>query len=39
MACAYMLTGKDLYLDAAEKGTKYLRDKMEFTDTDTGLIY
>ena len=39
MACAYMLTGKDLYLDAAEKGTEYLRDKMKFTDTDTGLIY
>jgi mannose/cellobiose epimerase-like protein (N-acyl-D-glucosamine 2-epimerase family) len=39
MACAYMLTGKDLYLDAAEKGTEYLRDKMRFTDTDTGLIY
>jgi hypothetical protein len=39
MACAFMLTGKDLYLDAAEKGTEYLRDKMKFTDTDTGLIY
>jgi len=39
MACAYMLTGKDLYLEAAEKGTEYLRDKMKFTDTDTGLIY
>jgi len=39
MACAYMLTGKELYLDAAEKGTEYLRDKMKFTDTDTGLIY
>lgn len=39
MACAYMLTGKDLYLDAAEKGTEYLREKMRFTDTDTGLIY
>jgi len=39
MACAYMLTGKDLYLDAAEKGTEYLREKMKFTDTDTGLIY
>jgi Mor family transcriptional regulator len=36
MACAYMLTGKDLYLVAAEKGTEYLRDKMRFTDTDTG---
>ena len=39
MASAYMLTGKDEYLEAAEKGTEYLRDKMRFVDTDTGLIY
>ena len=39
MACAYMLTGKDEYLEAAEKGTDYLRDKMRFVDTDTGMIY
>ncbi|MFM7267397.1 MAG: AGE family epimerase/isomerase [Cyanobium sp.] len=39
MASAYMLTGKDEYLDAAEKGTNYLRDKMRFYDTDTDMIY
>lgn len=39
MASAYMLTGKDLYLEAAEKGTDYLREKMRFVDTDTGMIY
>ena len=39
MACAYMLTGKDEYLEAAEKGTEYLREKMRFVDTDTDLIY
>jgi mannose/cellobiose epimerase-like protein (N-acyl-D-glucosamine 2-epimerase family) len=39
MASAYMLTGKDEYLEAAEKGTEYLRDKMRFVDSDTGMIY
>lgn len=39
MASAYMLTGKDEYLEAAEKGTDYLREKMQFVDTDTGMIY
>lgn len=39
MASAYMLTGKDEYLDAAEKGTEYLREHMRFVDQDTGLIY
>jgi mannose/cellobiose epimerase-like protein (N-acyl-D-glucosamine 2-epimerase family) len=39
MASAYMLTGKDEYLDAAEKGTDYLREKMRFVDTDTDMIY
>lgn len=39
MASAYMLTGKDAFLEAAERGTEYLRDKMRFVDTDTGLIY
>ena len=39
MASAYMLTGKDEYLEAAEKGTEYLREKMRFVDTDTGMVY
>ena len=39
MASAYLLTGKQQFLDAAEKGTDYLRAKMRFYDTDTGMIY
>lgn len=39
LASAYMLTGKDEYLEAAEKGCNYLRDKMRFVDQDTGMIY
>lgn len=39
MASAYMLTGKDEYLEAAEKGTEYLREKMRFVDSDTDMIY
>ena len=39
MASAYMLTGKEEFLEAAEKGTNYLRDKMRFVDTDTGMVY
>ena len=39
MASAYMLTGKDEFLEAAEKGSDYLRDKMRFVDSDTGMIY
>lgn len=39
MASAYMLTGKQEFLEAAEKGTEYLRDKMRFVDSDTGMIY
>jgi mannose/cellobiose epimerase-like protein (N-acyl-D-glucosamine 2-epimerase family) len=39
MASAYMLTGKDEYLEAAEKGSDYLREKMRFVDVDTDMIY
>lgn len=39
MASAFMLTGKDEFLEAAEKGTDYLREKMRFVDTDTDMIY
>jgi hypothetical protein len=39
MASAYMLTGKEEFLEAAEKGTDYLRDKMRFVDVDTDMIY
>src|SRR2546421_3488218 len=39
LATAYMLTGKDLYLEGAEKGTDYLRDHMRFLDLDEGIAY
>lgn len=34
MASAYMLTGEDMFLDAAEKGTNYLRDHARNTKGD-----
>ena len=39
MASAYMLTGEERFLEAAEKGTLYLRDHMRFYDPDEDLIY
>lgn len=39
MASAYMLTGEEHFLEAAEKGTEYLRDHMRFYDPDEDLIY
>jgi mannose/cellobiose epimerase-like protein (N-acyl-D-glucosamine 2-epimerase family) len=39
MASAYLLTGKDDYLDVAERGTRYLRDHMRFVDTDEDVVY
>ncbi|MEB3289792.1 MAG: AGE family epimerase/isomerase [Leptolyngbya sp.] len=39
MASAYLLTGEDRFLEAAEKGTEYLRDHMRFYDPDENLIY
>jgi mannose/cellobiose epimerase-like protein (N-acyl-D-glucosamine 2-epimerase family) len=38
-ATAYMMTGEDRFLEAAEKGTNYLRDHMRFYDPDEDLIY
>jgi mannose/cellobiose epimerase-like protein (N-acyl-D-glucosamine 2-epimerase family) len=38
-ATAYMMTGKDVYLEGAEKGTQYLRDHMRFLDLDEGIVY
>ena len=38
-ASAYMLTGKDEYLEAAEKGTQYLRDHLRFSDTGEDVVY
>ncbi|HSG81043.1 MAG TPA: N-acyl-D-glucosamine 2-epimerase, partial [Gemmatimonadota bacterium] len=39
LASAYMLTGEDRYLEAAEKGTEYLREHMRFYDTDENIVY
>jgi mannose/cellobiose epimerase-like protein (N-acyl-D-glucosamine 2-epimerase family) len=38
-ASAYMMTGDDRYLEAAEKGTEYLRDHMRFYDPDEKVVY
>ncbi len=39
MASAYMLTGEDRFLEAAEKGTQYLRDHMRTVDAGEGVTY
>ncbi|MDD4908146.1 MAG: AGE family epimerase/isomerase [Candidatus Omnitrophica bacterium] len=39
MASTFLLTGEDRFLDAAERGTQYLRDHMRFYDTDENIIY
>jgi mannose/cellobiose epimerase-like protein (N-acyl-D-glucosamine 2-epimerase family) len=39
MASAYLLTGEDRFLEAAEKGTQYLRDHMRFYDADEDVVY
>ena len=39
MATAYMMTGEEIFLEAAEKGTEYLRDHMRFVDLDEGIVY
>jgi mannose/cellobiose epimerase-like protein (N-acyl-D-glucosamine 2-epimerase family) len=38
-ASAFLLTGDDSFLEAAEKGTQYLRDHMRFFDQDENLTY
>jgi mannose/cellobiose epimerase-like protein (N-acyl-D-glucosamine 2-epimerase family) len=38
-ASAYLLTGDDRFLEAAEKGTDYLREHMRFYDLDEDVIY
>jgi mannose/cellobiose epimerase-like protein (N-acyl-D-glucosamine 2-epimerase family) len=39
MASAYLLTGKDEYLEVAERGTQYLRDHMRVVDADNDIVY
>lgn len=38
-ASAYMLTGEDRFLQAAERGTEYLREHMRFCDRDENIVY
>jgi mannose/cellobiose epimerase-like protein (N-acyl-D-glucosamine 2-epimerase family) len=38
-ASAYLLTGNDRYLEAAEKGTEYLRKHMRFVDAGEDIVY
>ncbi|MDJ0736286.1 MAG: AGE family epimerase/isomerase [Nostocaceae cyanobacterium] len=38
-ATAFMLTGNDSFLKAAERGTEYLREHMRFVDLDEGIVY
>ncbi|MHC5719446.1 MAG: N-acyl-D-glucosamine 2-epimerase, partial [Nostoc sp.] len=38
-ATAYMMTGDDRYLEAAEKGTEYLRQHMRFLDEGEEICY
>lgn len=39
LASTFLLTGEDRFLEAAEKGTKYLRDHMRFYDLDENVVY
>lgn len=39
LASAYLLTGEDVYLEAAQKGTRYLRDHMRSVDPRNNLAY
>ena len=38
-ASAFLLSGEDVFLEAAEKGTRYLQDHMKFYDVDENIIY
>ena len=38
-ASAYLLTGVDRYLEAAEKGTEYLRAHLRGVDEEEGIVY
>ncbi len=38
-ASAFLLTGEDRFLEAAEAGTEYLREHMKFYDADDDIIY
>ena len=39
MASAYMLTGEERFLEAAEKGAKYMQEHLKFYDPDENIVY
>ncbi|WP_030947661.1 AGE family epimerase/isomerase [Streptomyces sp. NRRL S-646] len=39
LSTAYLLTGEDRFLDAAESGTEYLRQYMRVDDKQDGIVY
>lgn len=39
LSSAYMLTGEDRFLEAADKGTEYLREHFRFYDADEKIVY
>jgi anti-anti-sigma factor len=39
LATAYMLTGEDRFIEAAERGTEYLRDHMRVRNDADGVVY
>lgn len=39
VATAYMMTGEERFLEAAETGVEYLRDHMRFLDRDEDIVY
>lgn len=39
LASTFHLTGRDEFLEAAEKGTQYLREHMRFFDRDENIVY
>lgn len=36
---AFLMTGEDKFLTAAEEGVRYLREHMRFVDADEGIVY
>ncbi|MDZ7958800.1 MAG: AGE family epimerase/isomerase [Aulosira sp. DedQUE10] len=38
-ATAFLMTGNDSFLKAAERGTEYLREHMRFVDSDEDIVY
>lgn len=39
MASAFLLTGREDFLEVAERGSAYLRDNLRFVDDDEGIVY